>query len=119
MGAGCDRCCPDQARALDLRRAGRPWFRYWGKTDINATLRQPFLSLTSPPAWTCTVTTGSTYDREAKNWSVPITATIAKLTQIGAQPISPGGGLPYWVDSSETGPDGWGGRFIVTFLFPS
>jgi hypothetical protein len=28
------------------------------------------------------------------------------------------GGLRYWIDTPEGGPEGWGARFTVTLLFP-
>jgi hypothetical protein len=32
--------------------------------------------------------------------------------------VSFGVGARYWADSPENGPDGWGVRAVVTFLFP-
>jgi hypothetical protein len=29
-----------------------------------------------------------------------------------------GGGLRYWVESPDSGPQDWGARFNVVFLFP-
>jgi hypothetical protein len=28
------------------------------------------------------------------------------------------GGVRYWADTPEGGPDGWGARLVVTYLFP-
>jgi hypothetical protein len=39
--------------------------------------------------------------------------------RFGKQPVSLGAGVRYWADSPEGGPHGWGGRAIVTFLFPA
>lgn len=89
-----------------------------GDTDINATFLQPFLSYTTPTAWSYTLNTESTYDWETEEWSVPVNAVVSKLTSFGSQPVSLGVGVRYWADSPDAGPKGWGARFLVTFLFP-
>jgi len=38
--------------------------------------------------------------------------------RIGGMPVSIGGGVRYWVDSTRGGPEDWGARLIVTFLLP-
>jgi hypothetical protein len=87
--------------------------------DINASYLQPFLSYTTPDAWTFTVNTESTYDWENEAWSVPLNGTISKLVTLGGQPVSLFGGVRYWAVSPEdVGPEGWGARFGITFLFP-
>ena len=88
------------------------------RNDVNATFLQPFVSYTTPDAWTFGVNTESTYDWTAEQWSVPINLTVTKLTMLGSQPVSLGGGVRYWADGPDTGPEGWGARAIVTFLFP-
>ena len=62
--------------------------------------------------------TESSYDWIAEQWSVPVNFQITKLTKLGDQPISIGGGVKYWAESPDSGPHGWGGRFILTFIFP-
>jgi len=88
------------------------------RTDINNTFLQPFVSYTTATAWTYTLNTESSYDWEADEWSVPINAQVSKLTRIGKQPVSFGVGARYWANSSPTGPEGWGARAFMTFLFP-
>lgn len=88
------------------------------RPDISATFVQPFLAYTTPEAWTYTINTESTYDWEADDWSVPINMQVTKITRIGNQPVSVGGGVRYWADSTPNGPEGWGARLIVSFLFP-
>ncbi len=89
------------------------------RNDINSTFLQPFTSYTTPAAWTYTVNSESTYDWEANQWSAPVNFQITKLTSLGSQPFSVGGGLRYWVESpDDSGPDGWGVRLIATLLFP-
>ena len=88
--------------------------------DINATYLQPFLSYTTQDAWTFTLNTESTYNWINEEWSVPINAVVSKLVTVDKQPISFFAGARYWVASPEdAGPEGWGARFGMTFLFPS
>ncbi|GHB32700.1 transporter [Salinicola rhizosphaerae] len=89
-----------------------------GRPDINSTFVQPFASYTTADAWTYGMNTESTYDWEASQWSVPINAFVTKLTSLGAQPVSFGGGIRYWAEQPESGPEGWGVRLIATLLFP-
>jgi hypothetical protein len=89
------------------------------RADVNSTFLQPFVSYTTPDAWTFSLNTESTYDWTAEQWSVPLNFVITKLTKIGGQPISIGGGVRYWADAPDSGPEGWGARAVVTYLFPA
>jgi hypothetical protein len=89
------------------------------RADVNSTFLQPFVSYTTPDAWTFSLNTESTYDWTAEQWSVPLNFVITKLTKIGHQPISIGGGVRYWADAPDSGPEGWGARAVVTYLFPT
>lgn len=88
------------------------------RSDINATFLQPFISYTTKDAWTFALNTQSTYDWEAEAWSVPINFMVGKLVTINKQPINFQAGLRYWASSPDGGPDGFGARFAITFLFP-
>jgi hypothetical protein len=88
------------------------------RSDINATFIQPFLSYTTPSAWTYTLNSESTYDWESEQWSVPVNGVVSKVTRFGDQLVSLGGGVRYWAESSDGGPEGFGVRFIVTLLYP-
>ncbi len=88
------------------------------RTDINATFIQPFVTYTTPSAWTFTLQTESTYDWEGKQWNVPIAAQVAKLTKIGGQLVQFQGGPRYYASSTDSGPEGWALRFNVVLLFP-
>lgn len=89
-----------------------------GGTKISATFFQPFLSYSTPNAWTFALNSESTYDWINDEASVPINFMVTKVTKIGRQPISIGGGVRYWADSPPGGPEGWAARFLITFLFP-
>jgi hypothetical protein len=87
--------------------------------NISSTFIQPFVSYTTKEQWTFSLNTESTYNWETDEWSVPINAQVSKLVKFGKQPVSLFAGARYWADSpDDTGPEGWGARFGVTFLFP-
>ena len=89
-----------------------------GRQDVSATFMQPFVSYTTPTAWSFTLNTESTYDWEREQWAVPINAIVSKVTKVGDQLVSVGGGVRYWADGPEGGLHGWGFRLVVTLLFP-
>ena len=89
-----------------------------GDQDVNATFAQPFVSYTTPAAWSYTFQTESTYDWENTQWTVPISGVVSKVTTVGDQLVSFAGGVRYWADGPESGPHGWGLRLVVTLLFP-
>ena len=86
--------------------------------NLNNTFLQPFIAYNTPDAWTFAINTETNYNWTAKEWSVPINWTVAKLTTIGSQKVQFQAGLRYWAHSAPDGPDGVGARFAVTFLFP-
>ena len=88
------------------------------RPDISATFLQPFLSYTTPTAWTVGLNSESTYDWKARQWSVPINLNASKVVKIGKQLTSIGGGVRYWADGPDGGPHGWGVRLTFTLLFP-
>lgn len=88
------------------------------RADINRTFLQPFASFTTPDAWTFTLQTETTYNWETEEWAVPVNVVASKVMTVGDQPVSFFGGLRYWAQSSDGGPEGWGLRFGATLLFP-
>ena len=115
--------------AVALKQSG-PWtyggltnhiWSYAGnndRTDVNATFMQPLLTYTTKKAISITAMTESTYDWEDKQWSVPLYLMVTKVAKIGNQMISFGGGVSYWADGPDGGPEGFGGRLVFTFIFP-
>lgn len=117
--------------AVGLKQAG-PWTygalanHIWGvhergqedRTDVNATFLQPFVSYTTAQAWTFAANTEATYDWRGEDWAVPLNFQVSKLIRFGRLPVSIGGGLRYWAEHAENGPEGWGLRFVFTPLFP-
>lgn len=88
------------------------------RADISATFLQPFLTYVTSKQTTFAVNTESTYDWENEQWSVPINLTAAQLLKAGDQLFQIGGGVRYWVDGPDGGPEGWGFRLQFTLLFP-
>ncbi len=86
--------------------------------DISATFLQPFVSYTTPKATSFTFNTEATYDLGSRAVVGPLNAVVAQVVKLGEQPVQFGLGARYWLDTPEAGPDGWGARFAVTFLFP-
>lgn len=89
------------------------------RPDVNSSFVQPFLSYTTPEAWTFSLNAESTYNWNTDDWAVPIKAQISKLVVINNQPISIGGGFRYWANSATNGPEGWGATININFLFPT
>ena len=88
------------------------------RDDVNATFLQPFCSYTTATALSIGVNTESTYDWENEKWSIPINVFISTVTSISGQTMSFSGGLRYWLESPDSGPEGWGFRAVIVFLFP-
>ena len=88
------------------------------RADVNATFLQPFVTYTTPTAWSFSGTTESTYDWEGEQWSVPLNLVVTKVTKVGGQLVSIGGGLRYWADGPENAAEGLGARLVVSLLFP-
>ena len=115
--------------AVVLRQTG-PWtygllanhvWSYAGdddRADVNATFLQPFASYVTKTKTTLSVSTESTYDWDAGSWSVPLNAQVSQLLKIGSQIIQVGVGGRYWAEAPDDGPDGFGLRLTLTFLFP-
>ena len=86
--------------------------------DINTSFMQPFISYTTPSAWSATLQTETTYDWQDQQWAVPINFVVTKILKIGDQLVSVGGGVRYWAEGPDRGPHGWAGRLVFTLLLP-
>ena len=117
------------ASALMLKQSG-PWTigglvnHIWSvagdanRPDINSTFVQPFLTYNTKTATSFSVNSEATHDGNSGTWSVPINATISQIFRPGGQLISVGGGVRYWAQSPDSGPQGIAYRMMLTFLFP-
>ena len=88
------------------------------RADVSATFIQPFVAYITKTRTTIGLNTESTYDWENEQWSVPINFTVNQLMKAGNQIYQIGGGIRYWADGPDNGPDDWGYRLQLTFLFP-
>ncbi|MFJ3368245.1 transporter [Pseudomonas sp. NPDC086251] len=88
------------------------------KRKINQTFAQPFFSYTTQTYTTYGINTESTYDWQAREWSIPINLFVSQLFKVGRHPMSLQAGPRYWVESPRDGAQGWGFRMALTLLFP-
>lgn len=89
-----------------------------GPNNVNATFLQPFLSYTTQTHTTLSMNTESSYDWEAKQWSVPLNFQVGQVFKLGTQLLQITAGARYWADAPANGPEGWGWRLQLTLLFP-
>lgn len=89
------------------------------RADVSSAFLQPFVNYTTKSATTFFLNTETNYDWNAGQASVPINAGVNQLFTISNQRIQVGGGVRYWVDSPDSGPEGFGMRFNLVFLFPT
>jgi hypothetical protein len=87
------------------------------RADINGTFLQPFVSKGLGQGRTLTLNFESTYDWNASQWNAPVNLLYSKVTTVGKQRISVGGGARVYLESPDGGAD-WGLRLVVTLLFP-
>ena len=109
-----------------LRQSG-PWtygmlanhiWSFAGDADTSSTFVQPFVAYNTPTAWTFSLNSETTYDWKHEAAAVPVNAVVSKLVTLGNRPVSFAGGLRYWMESQDGGPDGFGVRLAATLLFP-
>lgn len=89
-----------------------------GRSDINRTFVQPFVSYTTETAWTFSIQSESAYDWTASDWSVPVNVAASKLLLVGGLPVSLQAGAGYWAAAPDSGPEGFRFRLQFTLLFP-
>lgn len=88
------------------------------RSDINNSFIQPFVAYTWPNAWTVSFQSETTYNWELEEWSVPVNFAASKLVRLGKLPVSLQAGIGYWLESSETGPEGVRLRLQANFVLP-
>ncbi|MCO5761170.1 MAG: transporter [Chromatiaceae bacterium] len=89
-----------------------------GRDDVSATFLQPFVSYTTKTHTTFSANTESTYDWKNEQWSVPVHFAVGQVFKIGTQLLQAQVAARYWAESPDDGPEGWGYRAQLTFLFP-
>ncbi len=89
----------------------------WGNADVSDTFVQPFVSYTTKTHTTLGLTSESSYDWRARQWTVPINLTLSQLLKVGKVPVQFGLGPRIYAEGPKGGPE-WGFRFTVTLLLP-
>jgi len=88
------------------------------RPDISNTFLQPFLAYTTADAWTYSAQTESSYNWKSKQWSVPVNVAVSKLVRFGKLPVSLQGGMGYWAESPDNGPEGVRFRLSASIVLP-
>jgi hypothetical protein len=88
------------------------------RQDISSTFLQPFAAYTWPSAWTLSVQSESSYNWNTEKWSIPINAAVSKMAWLGKLPVNLQVGVGYWVESPDTGPEGFRFRLQANFVLP-
>jgi hypothetical protein len=111
-----------------LRQAG-PWTygvlanHLWGvsnsgtQEDVNVTFAQPFLARALGGGATLSANFEATNDWKGRGWTLPLNLVYTRVTKVGSQLLSVGGGARVYLDAPPGGAD-WGLRGVVTLLFP-
>jgi len=88
------------------------------RADVNAGLFQPFLARGLGGGWTISGSCDAAANWNAdEKWTIPFIASFSKVLRIGSQNASVGGGLKYYLEKPQGGPD-WGVRFNFSLVFP-
>jgi len=87
------------------------------RADVNSTYLQPFLAKGLGRGRTLSLNFESTYDWESDQWTVPLNMGYSKVSKVGTQLVSYQGGVRYYLDAPDDGPE-WGLRLAFTLLYP-
>ena len=88
------------------------------RDDISSSFMQPFVAYTWPSAWTVSLQSESSYNWETEQWSVPVNISASKLARFGKLPVNLQGGVGYWAESPDSGPEGFRFRLQANFVLP-
>ena len=86
-------------------------------SDVNSTFAQPFFTYTTKSYTSLGLTSESTYDWEAREWTVPLNINASQLLKLGKLPIQFLAGPRFYLHTPDGGPN-FGLRFMVTLLLP-
>ena len=86
--------------------------------NLNNSFFQPFVSYTTPSAWTFSSDIEGGYNWTSDDLSLPVNFTVSKLTSIGGQRVQFQAGARYWMESPDSGPEDFGVSAGIVFLFP-
>ncbi|MBB3217252.1 hypothetical protein FHW72_002334 [Ochrobactrum sp. RC6B] len=87
------------------------------RRDVSASYLQPFVSYNLGQGRSVSLSVDSTYDWEARQWTVPINLGATQVFKVNDQAMSLQVGGRYYADGPAGTPE-WGLRTTLTFLFP-
>jgi hypothetical protein len=104
---------------------GALWNQVWSfsgnaaRNDVNQMFLQPFMAYQATPTITLSLSSEATANWEVDEgrWTVPITATVSKLSSFGAFPASYAVGVGAFAAHPSIGPT-WRLRGVITILLP-
>ncbi len=88
------------------------------RDDINLTYIEPYMTYTTKTNTSLSLNAETTFDWLTDEWSLPPQFTAEQLLEIGGQNVQIGGAVRYWAVSQTNGPEGFGFRLQIRFLFP-
>ncbi len=88
------------------------------RPDISNTFLQPLAAYTWQSGWAASAQTETSYNWEAEQWSVPVNVALSKLVMFGKLPVSLQGGVGYWAESPNNGPEGFRFRLQANIVLP-
>lgn len=88
------------------------------RRTVSNTFMQPFVSYTWRCGFSITAQSETTFDWEAKQWTIPVALGVSQVVNIGPVPVSFGVFGRYWADGPDTAPD-WAIRVPITIVLPA
>ncbi|MFI4938309.1 MAG: transporter [Candidatus Berkiellales bacterium] len=85
---------------------------------INKTYLKPRITYSTYQGWNFSTASDAVYNWRSDEWAAPVNFDISKLLCIGEQYITIGGGIRYWLVTTDRSPHGYAYRFAIAFLFP-
>ena len=89
------------------------------RNDLSLTYFNPFISHTSKTAFTVGASADLTYDWKIDKLVMPVNLTASQLVKVNKQLLSLGGGLRYYVATTDASPHGLAARLSITLLYPA
>jgi hypothetical protein len=88
------------------------------RADVNTSFLLPFVAHTWPTATTLSLNMEMPYDWREDQAAPAVNQLVSQMLRVGSQLIQVGAGARYWLEGPEGGPEGFGARAQLTFLFP-
>lgn len=89
------------------------------RSEVNATFAQPFVSHVWSKGTSLALTSEYLYDWKSDQSNFPVNLIAGQVLPIAGQLFSFNAGIRYWFNSVDNGPEGFGGRFVVTWIIPT